>query len=149
MRRAASVSIRPAPAPASARAASEKNASTSSSPTSACSRGRDGVCMIMLPRSDSFEGDGNALPHADAHGGERPPFARELQLQGRRAGDARAGHAERMAERDGAAVRVDVLRILRDAELAQNRDALAGESLVQLHHIEIRGLQPETGAQLP
>ena len=37
-----------------------------------------------------------------------PP--RQLQFQRRRAGDARAGHAERMAERDGAAIGVHARR---------------------------------------
>jgi len=38
--------------------------------------------------------------------------------------------AERMAERDGAAVRIDVLGVLGDAKLAQAGDALRREGFV-------------------
>ena len=41
-------------------------------------------------------------------------------------------HAERMAERDGAAVGIDVLGVVGEAELAQHRQALGGEGLVEL-----------------
>ena len=51
--------------------------------------------------------------------------AGRLQLERRGAGDARAGHAERMAERDGAAIRIHVRRVLGNAELAQHRERLA------------------------
>jgi len=80
--------------------------------------------------SYSLESDGNALPYTDAHGGKRAPLAPELEFEGSRAGDAGPGHTEGMTEGDGAAVRVHVLCILRNAELVQNRDALTGKRLV-------------------
>ena len=52
-----------------------------------------------------------------------PPRQRQFQRRG--AGDAGARHAERMAERDGAAIRVHVRRVVGDAEFAQHGDALA------------------------
>ena len=45
--------------------------------------------------------------------------AEHFELVRRRQRQPRARHAERMAERDGAAVRIDVLGIVGDAELAQ------------------------------
>jgi len=43
-----------------------------------------------------------------------------------------------MTECDGAAVRVDVRRIVRQAELAQDRERLRGEGLVELHDVRCR-----------
>jgi hypothetical protein len=71
-----------------------------------------------------------------------------LQLQRSGAGDARAGHAERVAERNRAAVRVDVLRVVGDAELAEHRDALGGEGFVELDDVEICGVRPRRAQQL-
>jgi hypothetical protein len=77
--------------------------------------------------SDPLKGDGNALANADTHGGERQLLVAHRKFQRGRAGDAGAGHAERMAERDGAAIGVDVPGIFLKPELAQDGDALAGE----------------------
>src|SRR5262249_51044366 len=101
-----------------------------------------------IARLHGFQRDRDALADADAHGGQRPLLLPVLQLQRRRAGDARARHAERVAERDRAAVRVDVLGIVRNPELAQGGERLAGECLVQLDHIEVAGLEAEPPAQL-
>ena len=84
--------------------------------------------------SDPLDRQRDALPDADAHGGEPELAAAARELEGGVAGEAGARHAERMAERDRAAVRVDVLGILRDAELAQAGDRLRGEGLVELDH---------------
>ena len=51
--------------------------------------------------------------------------------------EPRAGHAERVAERDGAAVRVDVRRVVGQAEVAQHGEALRGEGLVELDHVHL------------
>ena len=83
------------------------------------------LCQVSHP----LQRDRDALPDADAHRRERQRAAAFAQLQRRRAGDARARHAERMAERDRAAIRVDVLRVVGDAELAQHGDALARQRL--------------------
>src|SRR5258708_37590606 len=73
-------------------------------------------------RSCTLENRGDALPAADALRGERIALAFALQQRGSLAGDARAGSAERMAERDGAAIEVGLGLI--DAELSH-----AGERL--------------------
>src|SRR5262245_12761173 len=66
----------------------------------------------------------------------RPPPA-QLMEQGR--GDARAGGADGMSERDRAAVDVDAAEIER--EVPGTGDDLGGERLVQLDQIDVR--QPE------
>ena len=60
-----------------------------------------------------------------------------LELAHSREHQPGTAHAERMAERDGAAVRVHMLRILRQAEVAQDGDALGGESLVEFDEIDL------------
>ena len=69
---------------------------------------------------------------------ERVAAAAALQLLGRGQREARARHAERMAERDRAAVGVHVRRVVGKAELAQHRQALGGEGLVQFDHVDAR-----------
>ncbi len=49
--------------------------------------------------------------------------------------DAGAGHAERVAERDRAAVDVELLA--RDAEVLGRRDHLRGERLVDLDEVDV------------
>ena len=51
--------------------------------------------------SDAFERQRRALADADAHRRERVAAAAPLELERGRAGEPRARHAERMAERDG------------------------------------------------
>ena len=70
----------------------------------------------------------NALPDADAHGGERALAAALFQAVHHSEREPRARHAERMAERDGTAVRIDVLGVLGNAKLAQTGDALLLDS---------------------
>ena len=53
---------------------------------------------------------------------------------------ARAARADRVAERDGAAVDVHARRI--DAELAHDRERLRGEGFVQLEEIDLSTRQP-------
>src|SRR5262249_16734431 len=62
---------------------------------------------------------------------------RFLQLMNRGEHEAGTTHTEWMAESDGAAVGIDVLRIFGNAELSQARHRLAGESLVQFDGVEI------------
>src|SRR5438046_835474 len=76
-----------------------------------------------------------ALAAADAHGDDAvfhvPAPAALLQDM---AGAARAGHAERVADGDRAAVDVVLLRI--DAEGVAGVEALGGERLVQLPQVD-------------
>ena len=90
-----------------------------------------------------FQRERDALSDADAHGRQRMAAAAPLQFLGRGQREARAGHAERMAERDRAAVGVHLGSIVGEPELAQHREALRGEGLVQFDHVEVADLQAE------
>ena len=61
--------------------------------------------------------------------------------------DARAGAADRVAERNGAAVHVQALR--RDGQVLQHGEDLRRERLVQLDQIEVLDLQRRSLAELP
>ena len=82
-----------------------------------------------------LEQRGLALPDADAEGREPVAAAAAAQLVQERDDEARAAHPERMAERDRAAVDVHALRV--EAELADHREALRRERLVQLDEVEV------------
>src|SRR5258706_1075587 len=88
-----------------------------------------------------LNGHRDALPDADAHGGQRPFSPALLHAVHRGHGEARAAHSERMAERDGAAMRVDEIGVVLDAELAQAGYALAGKGFIELDPIEIADLR--------
>ena len=69
--------------------------------------------------------------------------AAALQLLGRGQSEARARHAERMAERDRAAVGVHMRRVVGEAELAHHGEALGGEGFVQFDHVDVADLEAE------
>ncbi len=73
---------------------------------------------------------GDALADPDAHGGGRLPAAAPLQLVQQRGGDPGARAAERVADRDRAAVDVDQVRVA--LELVDHGDRLGRERLVDL-----------------
>src|SRR5512137_1163386 len=102
----------------------------------------------MRTKSDPFNKQGNALPDADAHRGERVAAAGggELARGGQR--DPRPRSAERMPQRDRAAVRVHVGGIVRQAEAAGDRQSLRGEGFVQFDHVDVRDLQSVPREQL-
>src|SRR3954447_10702922 len=79
----------------------------------------------------------DALADADAHGGERAFAAALFHAMHRRHCQPRAAHAEGMAERDGAAMRIDEIDIFLDAELAQTGDALRGKGFIELDQVEV------------
>ena len=87
--------------------------------------------------SDAFDDGGDALSHADAHGAERVAAAAAVQLVHGGRDQPRAGHAERVAERDGAAVRVYMRRVVGQAKVAQHGERLGGEGLVELDHVHL------------
>src|SRR4051812_48016928 len=60
---------------------------------------------------DSFHDRRYSLSAADACGGEATFQSTPAQFERERQQQARAGHAERMAERDGAAVDVDAIAV--------------------------------------
>src|SRR5579859_3935641 len=70
-----------------------------------------------IPTSaEPFEHEGHALAAADAHGLEADLLVVELQRVDQRGGDPGSGHAERVTNRDGAAVDVEPVDI--DAQVA-------------------------------
>src|SRR5690606_34037654 len=69
------------------------------------------------------------------------------ELQRRSAGYTRTRHAERMTERDGAAIGVHMVAILRDAEFTQYGNALACKCLIELDDIKIFRRQSQPGAE--
>src|SRR5258707_2667228 len=90
----------------------------------------------------------DALPDADAHRRQRAIAAALLHAVHRGHREPGAAHAERVTQRNGAAMRVDEIGILLDAELAQAGDALRGEGFVELDQIEIADLQSQPVHQL-
>src|SRR2546421_5669258 len=91
-----------------------------------CSRWR----LVQVP-----EQGGDTLAPADAHRHDPPLGLAPLQLIGQLDGEDRAGGADRMAEGDGAAVRVDLFGI--DFQLPDDRDGLRRKGLVELHQIDV------------
>src|SRR5262249_58602416 len=89
---------------------------------------------------DLFDGDRDALADADAHGCQGKLAAPLLHAVHRRHRQPRAAHAERMAERDRAAMRIDEVGIVLDAPLPQAGYALGGEGFIELDQIEVRDL---------
>src|SRR5437763_12432547 len=74
------------------------------------------IVFSMTPPMGSilhpFERERDSLTHADAHRGERALAAGASELLGRGQRQPRAGHAERVAERDRAAVGIHMGRIV-------------------------------------
>src|SRR4051812_46059394 len=97
--------------------------------------------MPLATSSDALDDEGDPLADADAHRAERVTAAAPVQLVDGRGDQAGAARAERMAERDRAAVGVDARVVVGDAEVAQNREALRGERLVELDHVDLRQCQ--------
>src|SRR6478672_3354237 len=95
-----------------------------------------------------FERERDSLADADAHGGEAELAAGALELLCRGQREARARHAERVTERDCAAVGVHSAVVIGDAELAKDGEALRSERLVQFDHIEIRDFEAQPLHQL-
>ena len=87
-----------------------------------------------------------ALADADAQRREAVAAAAAAQLVRERDDEPGAAHAERMAERDRAAV--DVHALLVEPELAHDGEALRGERLVQLDEVELAGRDAGAREQL-
>ena len=67
---------------------------------------------LLVLRSRPLQRQRDALPDADAHRRQRAPDAAIVHFERRGQRQARAGHAQGMADRDGAAVRVHVLGVV-------------------------------------
>src|SRR5205814_2214246 len=87
-------------------------------------------------RLDALEDGRDALAAADAQRGEPVPAVplSELRDEGER--EPRARGAERVAERDGAAVHVRLLAV--EAEILLDGQALRGKGLVDLDEVHVR-----------
>src|SRR6516165_8077270 len=108
------------------------------------------IATAALPSNplNALERERNALPYADAHGGKREPAAARVQAVDRGQRKARPRHPERVPECDRAAVGIDVLGVVGDAELTQTGEPLRRERLVDLDQVEIADLEAEPGHQL-
>src|SRR3989442_6096275 len=87
-----------------------------------------------------------ALAAANAHGHDAVARLRVQHLVGDRAHHAPAGHAERVADRDRAAVPVELLRV--EAEPVATVDDLRGEGLVQLPDVDVADLEARAPEEL-
>ena len=76
-----------------------------------------------------------AHPAGDAHRLQPDRAVERVEVVEQRGHDARARHPERVAERDRAAERVELLRV--DAPLVAARHDLRGERLVELEHVDV------------
>src|SRR5258707_2921108 len=103
------------------------------------------VCCSCLNRSTAciafsfpllaFDGHGHAHAAADAQRGEALLRVALLHFVQQRDEDAAARSADRVAERDRAAVHVHFRGV--PAHLPVYRDRLGGESLVDLHEVDV------------
>src|SRR5690349_10315113 len=91
-------------------------------------------------RSDALEDPRRALAGADAHRHHAVPEVAAAQCVDDRRRTDRAGGAERVAERDRAAHRVDLRRIEPDG--VDDGERLRGERLVELDPADVVELQP-------
>src|SRR5205814_2041998 len=95
-----------------------------------------------------LQSERDSLADSDAHGGEAELSAIALQFLGGGKREARTGHSQRVAERDGAAVRIHASVVVGNAELPKDGEALRGEGLVELDHVEVADLEAEALHQL-
>src|SRR5437667_9091258 len=91
--------------------------------------------LVQIP-----EERGDALAAADAHRHDAPLGLPTLEFVGQLDGQDGTGGADRMAECDRPAVRVDLLRI--DLQLPNYRHRLRREGLVQLHEVDVIDRHP-------
>ena len=108
---------------------------------------------VSLDAGSSADDDGrrslvDALADADAKGGKSELAAVFLQSMRDGEREPRPRHAERMAERDGAAMRVHMRGVVGQAELAQASERLRGKRLVQFDHVIVGDLMAEPLHQL-
>ena len=97
---------------------------------------------MLMPgsRSDAFDDARRALPHADAHRDHAVLQVVPAQRVHDGGGADRTGGAQRVAERDRTAHRVDLGGV--QLERVDHRQRLRGERLVQLDPADVADLQP-------
>src|SRR5579884_1697394 len=91
------------------------------------------VAMILLRAA--LENTGRALAAAHAHGHHSPARIAPLHLAQQRGGELRPRAAQRMPQRDGAAVRICLPRI--ESRLAHDCERLHREGFVEFQHGDI------------
>src|SRR5699024_8781410 len=96
--------------------------------------------------SDALDDGGDAHAAADAERDESALAAGALEFVEDRAGDHRAGRAERMAHGDGAAVDVELL--VRDVHVLLETQDDRGERLVELPEVDVVGGETGGGQRL-
>src|SRR5207248_2704803 len=97
--------------------------------------------------ADAFDDHGHALTAADAHGLESDVLVERLEVVDERRHDAGAGHTERVAQGDSAAVGVELV-VDADAELVADREHLGREGLVELDDVDVGDLHAGLGEHL-
>ena len=93
--------------------------------------------QIANTLSDALDDHRNALADADAHGAQSITAASALQLVHRSSNQARAAHAEWVAECNRATILVDARVVVGDAKFTQHRDALRGERFIEFDDIHL------------
>src|SRR3954447_24037137 len=96
--------------------------------------------------SDALDDGGDAHAAADAERGQAALQVAALELVDQRAEDHRAGGAQRVAHRDGAAVDVDLLVV--QVEVAHEAHGDRGERLVDLEQVDVVDGQAGLGQRL-
>src|SRR5262249_42969409 len=98
---------------------------------------RPGMTAVIDAKSNALHRERDGLAATDAQRGKRALAADLVELVRGGHRDARARHAQRVTQRNGAAVRIDVLGIVGKTELAHAGETLRGERLVQFDHVEV------------
>ena len=99
---------------------------------------------VRSTSSDRFEHARRAHAGADAHGDHAVSLIAPAQAMHERRDANRAGRAERVAERDGAAQRIDLGGI--EPEILDHREALRGKRFVQLDPVDVLLLETRLAA---
>src|SRR5438094_3717377 len=89
---------------------------------------------LLVSLSEALDGKGYSVAAAEAEGGDAALEVAALQFVEQRDEDARAARADRMAERDGAAIHINFFGI--ESELARDGDRGDGKRFVQFHEID-------------
>src|SRR5260370_11422981 len=96
---------------------------------------------------EPLDDHGDALAAANAHGFQVHGLVPGGQAVEQGGGDPGAGHAERVAQGDGAAVHVEPVDV--DAELAVGGDDLRRERLVDLDQVDVGDGHADPPHRLP
>src|ERR1700761_1065784 len=91
------------------------------------------ISSAIAERSAALQQQCDPLAAADAQRDQAELEVPALHLVEDLGGDRRSGGADRMPERDRAAVGVDPLLV--EAEIVDHRERLGGERLVELDHL--------------